>query len=116
MFKIKCLLLNIISLILLVSVLFLMPDTVLASENSGAAIFEANCAGCHAKGGNIIRRGKNLKEKTLKHNHLDTVDGISSLVRKGKNNMPAYEDRLELSEIETVSHYVLEQAAKNWRN
>ncbi len=102
--------------ILIISVFLFISSPVLASQDSGAAIFEANCAGCHPKGGNIIRRGKNLKERTLKRNHVDTIDAIASLVTKGKNNMPAYEERLTSQEIETVSNYVLEQAAKNWRN
>ena len=33
---------------------------------NGAKIFKANCAGCHVNGGNIIRRGKNLKLRALK--------------------------------------------------
>ena len=102
-------------IILVISVLLFVSSPVLASQDSGAAIFEANCAGCHPKGGNIIRRGKNLQERALKRNHVDTIDAISSLVTKGKNNMPAYEERLSSQEIKTVSNYVLEQAAKNWR-
>ncbi len=105
-----------LSTILVISVFLFISHPVLASQDTGAAIFEANCAGCHPKGGNIIRRGKNLKARTLKRNHLDTIDNVISLVTQGKNNMPAYEERLSLGEIETVSSYVLEQAAKNWRN
>ncbi len=102
---------------LILTVLMFIPHSVLAvSFDNGAAIFEANCAGCHPKGGNIIRRGKTLKQKALKRNHLDSVEAIASLVTKGKNNMPAYEERLTNQEIEAVSSYVLEQAAKNWRN
>lgn len=85
------------------------------SLNSGGEIFTNNCAACHAKGGNIIRRGKNLKAKTLKRNQLDSVERIASLVTQGKGNMPAYGDRLTAQEIEAVSNYVLEQAAANWR-
>lgn len=101
--------------LVVISVLFFFASPVLASSESGAAVFEANCAGCHSGGGNIIRRGKNLKTRALKRNHYDNVDAIASLVTKGKNNMSAYEDRLTPEEIEEVSQYVLEQAAKNWR-
>ena len=102
---------------LILTVLLFIPHPVLAANlDNGAAIFKANCAGCHPKGGNIIRRGKTLKEKALKRNHLDSIDAIAYLVTNGKNNMSAYEDRLSKQEIEAVSRYVLEQAAKNWRN
>ncbi len=105
------------SLIVTIIVFLFISNPVLAvSQNEGAAIFKANCAACHPKGGNIIRRGKTLKEKALKRNHLDTIEAIASLVTKGKNNMPAYEERLSNQEIEAVSSYVIQRAAQKWRN
>lgn len=83
--------------------------------NSSAKIFQVNCAGCHAKGGNIIRRGKNLKSRALQRNKVDNLAAITELVTNGKNNMPAYSDRLTPEEIEAVSKYVLEQAARGWK-
>lgn len=79
-------------------------------------IFAANCAGCHANGGNIVRRGKNLKLKALEKNGVDNVDAIAQLVTNGKNNMSAYQDRLTTSEIQAVSAYVLEQAKTGWKS
>jgi cytochrome c6 len=84
-------------------------------ENSGAKLFEAQCAGCHAGGGNIIRRGKNLKLKTLQKNKIDTLEAIAALVTQGKGNMSAYADRITPEEIQTVSAYVLSQASSNWK-
>jgi cytochrome c6 len=81
----------------------------------GSQVFEAQCAGCHVGGGNIIRRGKNLKLKTLQKNKVDTIAAISALVTAGKGNMSAYGDRLSPVEIEAVSAYVLDQAASNWK-
>lgn len=83
--------------------------------SSGAKIFEAQCAGCHAGGGNIIRRGKNLKLKALQKNKYDTLEAIVSLVTLGKGNMSAYADRITPEEIQTVSAYVLTQAQQNWK-
>lgn len=87
-----------------------------AEASSGGEIFTANCAGCHAKGGNIIRRGKNLKAKALNRNGVDSPEAIISLVTGGKGIMPAYRDRLTAEEIDAVSHYVLEQAATDWKS
>lgn len=89
-------------------------DALAVNNNSGAKIFQANCAGCHAKGGNIVRRGKNLKLKALHKNKLDNLEAITSLVTQGKNNMSAYGDRLTPQEIEAVAAYVLEQANQGW--
>ena len=93
---------------------FLTPVFALDAD-SGAKIFQANCAGCHANGGNIVRRGKNLKLKALQRNHVDNLDAAIELVTNGKNNMSAYKDRLSPQEIELVSTYVLERAANNWQ-
>ena len=56
------------------------------AENTvdGAKIFEAQCVGCHVGGGNIIRRGKTLKQKALQSNHVDTLETMESFVAKGK--------------------------------
>lgn len=86
-----------------------------ADLDNGAKIFSAECAGCHINGSNIIRRGKNLKLKALKRNKVDSLEEIAALVSNGKNIMSAYKDRLSEQQIQDVSAYVLEQAAKDWR-
>ncbi|WP_373536276.1 c-type cytochrome [Microcoleus sp.] len=80
-----------------------------------AEVFSANCAGCHINGGNIIRRGKNLKQKALKKYDMDSLDNISNLVTNGKGIMPAYKDRLSEQQIIDVSAYVLSQAETDWK-
>lgn len=85
------------------------------NPSPGAKIFQVQCAGCHPGGGNIIRRGKNLKQRALQRNGYDSADAIADIVTYGKNNMSAFGDRLTASEIEAVAAYVLEQAANHWR-
>lgn len=87
-----------------------------ADTVNGAKIFKANCAGCHINGGNIIRRGKNLKSRALKRYKMDSVGAISAIVANGKNNMSSYKDRLTVTEIRDVAAYVLEQAETGWKN
>lgn len=86
-----------------------------ADTGTGAKLFEIHCAGCHPQGGNIIRRGKTLKQAALQKNKVDTLEAIATLVNNGKNNMPAFKDRRSSAEINEVSAYVLEQAAQGWR-
>ncbi|MBW4515940.1 MAG: c-type cytochrome [Timaviella obliquedivisa GSE-PSE-MK23-08B] len=83
---------------------------------NGAVVFENNCAGCHVNGGNIVRRGKNLKLKTLQKNGVDSVEAIAQLVTHGRGLMSAYGDRLSIEEITTVAKYVTEQAKQDWKN
>ncbi|NET00109.1 MAG: c-type cytochrome [Sphaerospermopsis sp. SIO1G2] len=93
---------------------FTAPVYALDIQN-GAEVFSANCAGCHINGGNIIRRGKNLKKRALKRYKMDSLEAIEDIVTNGKNNMSAYADRLTTAEIENVAAYVLEQAENNWK-
>jgi cytochrome c6 len=92
------------------------PSPVLAADATNASkLFEFHCSGCHINGGNIVRRGKNLKLKTLEKNGVATIPAIAALVTNGKGNMSAYRDRLTPEEIQQVSVYVLEQANQDWR-
>ena len=86
-----------------------------SSPAQGLQLFETHCIGCHVGGGNILKWGKNLKFKALHNNKVDTVETIAALVTAGKGNMSAYGDKLSPVEIETVSRYVLDQAAKDWK-
>lgn len=108
---------NLFKLVLITAFLFLntlttpiLSDTI----NNGVEVFQKHCAGCHINGGNIVRRGKNLKLSTLQKYHLDSVEAIASLVTNGKNNMSPYKDRLTTEEIQQVATYVLQQAAQGW--
>lgn len=101
---------------ILLSALLCLPTATLAAVPiDSAQLFELHCAGCHANGGNIIRRGKNLKLKALEKNGYETVEAIAQIVTNGKANMSAYRDRLSPAEIEAVSAYVLNQAQNNWQ-
>lgn len=108
-----------LTLLALLVLLVFVPSAPVAwatpDETAGARIFELQCAGCHINGGNIVRRGKNLRQKTLDRNGYGTVEAIAQLVTNGKGNMSAYKDRLTPEEIEQVSAYVLQRAAENWK-
>ena len=108
-------------LVLTIVFLFLFSTNSIAQADStnnisGAQIFEIHCAGCHINGGNIIRRGKNLKMKALHKYGYDSVEAIASIVTNGKNNMSAFSDRLNETEIQNVAKYVFQQAENNWKS
>ncbi|WGV28947.1 c-type cytochrome [Halotia branconii CENA392] len=108
---------KIITLLLLALLLtssFTLP-AIATETTDGAQIFSVQCAGCHINGSNIIRRGKNLKKPALKRYRMDSKEAIASLVTNGKNNMPAYQDRLTKEQIQSVAAYVFEQANTGWR-
>jgi cytochrome c6 len=101
-------------LILIGLTLGFVPAAIAAEVPHGAEIFELHCAGCHLNGGNIVRRGKTLKQKALEKNGVASLEAIAELVTQGKNNMSAYRDRLTPEEIQQVAAYVLERAEQNW--
>jgi len=101
---------------MLVAVLAIASPMALATNlANGAEVFSVHCAACHASGGNIVRRGKNLKQKALQRYGMDSVAAIASLVENGKNAMPAYKNRLTEPQIQAVATYVLDQADNNWK-
>jgi cytochrome c6 len=103
-----------LSAVLLVGILSPTPGLAANLEN-GKQVFAATCSGCHANGGNIVRRNKTLKLKALEQNGYATVAAITQIVLNGKNNMPAYKTKLTAPQIEDVSTYVLDQAKKGWK-
>ena len=78
-------------------------------------LFTVQCAGCHPRGGNIVRRGKTLKLRALKRNRVASVEAIATLITNGKGLMSAYGDRLSPEEIDLLATYVWENAQNNWR-
>jgi cytochrome c6 len=107
---------RIIAILIAVVVLVWLPTSANAANlEQGEKVFELQCAGCHVNGGNIIRRGKNLKLKALERNGYGTIEAISEIVTHGKANMSAYNDRLSGEEIQAVAAYVLEQANRGWK-
>ncbi|MEH2425625.1 MAG: c-type cytochrome [Nostoc sp.] len=86
-----------------------------ANAVSGAKVFSANCASCHAGGKNLVQAQKNLKKDALEKYGLYSAEAIIAQVTKGKNAMPAFSKRLKPNQIEDVAAYVLSQADKDWK-
>lgn len=95
---------------------FALSSPALAADTaSGAKVFSANCAACHAGGRNVIMADKALKKEALQKYGMDSSEAIVNQVTNGKNAMPAFKGRLSAKQIEDVASYVLEQADKSWK-
>lgn len=92
---------------------FILCPNVLADE-SGQDLFVMHCSGCHVNGGNIIRRGKNLKLSTLKRNGLDSQEDIARVAREGIGSMSGYKEFLGEGGDQLVAIWVWEQAQNAW--
>ncbi|NJL09404.1 MAG: c-type cytochrome [Calothrix sp. SM1_7_51] len=82
---------------------------------SGAKVFSANCASCHAGGKNLVQAQKSLKKEALEKYGMYSAQAIITQVTKGKGAMPAFGKRLKPAQIEDVAAYVLAQADKGWK-
>lgn len=85
-----------------------------ADTTSGAKVFNANCAACHAGGKNLVQPAKTLKKDALEQYKMDSAEAIIAQVTNGKGAMPAFKAKLKPEQIEDVAAYVLEQAGKGW--
>ena len=84
------------------------------AEESGEELFVMHCSGCHINGGNIIRRGKNLKLSALKRNGLDNQDAIAKVAREGVGSMSGYKEVLGERGDQLVAIWIWEQAQNAW--
>ena len=102
-------------LVFLTAAMFTFATPAMAGDAaSGAKIFSANCAACHAGGNNVINGAKNLKKDTLAQYEMNSIEAITYQVTNGKNAMPAFRGRLSDAQIDDVATYVLSQSEKGW--
>ena len=102
-------------LIALAALTVFMGQPALADAAAGAKVFSANCAACHAGGGNVVMAKKTLKKEALEKYKMNSAEKIITQVTNGKNAMPAFKGRLKPQEIESVAAYVLDQSEKGWK-
>ncbi|MBE9228273.1 c-type cytochrome [Phormidium sp. LEGE 05292] len=107
---------KILSIVLLLSIVFnfTFVRPVLADAASGAKIFSANCAACHAGGKNLVNPQKTLAKADLEKYGMNSLEAITTQVTKGKGAMPAFQGKLNAEQIEDVASYVLETSEKGW--
>ncbi|MEL6163907.1 MAG: c-type cytochrome [Cyanobacteria bacterium J06628_3] len=86
----------------------------LADAAAGGAVFNANCAACHAGGRNLVQANKSLSKEDLEKYEMHSVEKITYQVNNGKNAMPAFKGRLSDAQIQDVADYVLSKADAGW--
>jgi cytochrome c6 len=103
-------------MVVLVATLMVFAKPALAGDAaSGAKVFSANCAACHAGGMNAVNPAKTLQKADLEKYGMNSLDAIKTQVTNGKNAMPAFGGRLSADDIENVAAYVLETSGAGWK-
>uniref|UniRef100_UPI003001B376 cytochrome c553 n=1 Tax=Anunuuluaehu liula TaxID=3049639 RepID=UPI003001B376 len=99
----------------ILNIIFMDAQYIFAANlEEGEKIFTANCAACHINGNNVLMPDKTLKNDVLAENNMNSISAITNQVKNGKNNMPAFGERLAEDQIDNVANYVLKQAEQGW--
>ena len=97
------------------------PSAALAASDATLQVFQNSCAGCHAGGGNIVKRDATLALSDLQKYGLDGPDQLYDIIYKGRGSMPGFGEgcapkgactfakRLTDDEVRGLAGYILEQ-------
>jgi len=94
---------------------FASTPALAADLQSGAQVFQNNCAMCHIGGKNVIAPDKTLDQAALDKYSKNSVEVITAQIKAGMNAMPAFKGKLTDTQIEDVAAYVLKQAENGWQ-
>jgi cytochrome c6 len=90
------------------------PAAARARLEAGAQLFEAHCVGCHVNGGNVIRRGRTLKQAALTKAGLADPEAIARIAAVGIGQMSGYGAVLGEQGATQVGEWVWLQARAGW--
>ena len=97
-----------------------------ADQAGTSQVFENSCAGCHANGGNIVKRDATLYKSDLQKYGLEDPGQLYSIIYAGIGSMPGFGEecepkgkctfgkRLTDLEIQDLALYILQQADSGW--
>jgi len=81
---------------------------------AGGRLFEAHCVGCHVNGGNVIRRGRTLRQAALEKAGLADPEAIARIAAGGIGQMSGYGAVLGEEGAAQVGEWVWLQARTGW--
>lgn len=81
---------------------------------AGEQLFAAHCMGCHLNGGNVIRRGRTLKQAALERAGLTDPEAIARVAAAGIGQMSGYGAVLGEEGAAQVGEWVWLQAQAGW--
>ena len=86
--------------------------TALAAEDA-ASTYKAKCAMCHGadgKGDTPVGKKMGIQDFTSPEVQKMSDDDLLGIITKGKNKMPAYENKLSATQIKDVVTYIRQLA------
>jgi len=101
-----------LSLAALAACVFLTAGSIAYSQTpaatDAAGTFKSKCAACHGEDGAGSTLGKRLHAPDLRSKEVQgqSTDALVQIVTKGKNNMPAFGNRLDNDQIQKLVAYI----------
>ena len=98
----------------------------MADGAAAEQLFANTCAGCHAGGGNIVRRDATLSLDDLTKYGISSVEELYKVIYAGKGAMPGYGEgcapkgactfgrRLTDEQVQGLAEFVLDKAKAGW--
>jgi mono/diheme cytochrome c family protein len=79
-----------------------------ATSTDAAATFKSKCATCHAADGSGSALGKRLHAPDLRSKEVQSMTpaALAQVISAGKNQMPAFGNRLDKDQIQKLVDYV----------
>lgn len=104
---------RIVNLLSVVAVLYVLSSIAIAQDH-GAALFKQNCLMCHGANGEGTPTGKALKAASFQSPAVEKMSDVelATIIHNGKNNMPAFGNRLTSPQIESLVSYIRELQKK----
>lgn len=101
------------TLLSVVAVLCVLSSVAVA-QSHGAALYESNCLMCHGADGEGTPTGKALKAAVFRSPAVEKMSDaeLATIIHNGKNNMPAFGNRLTSPQIESLVSYIRELQKK----
>lgn len=89
-------------------------SSVAVAQNQGTTLFQSHCEMCHGADGTGTPTGKALKVVDLHDPAVMKASDadLATIIRKGKNMMPAFGDRLTSPQIDSLVSYIRELQKK----
>lgn len=97
-----------LTILLSVTVALCLLSSVAAAQSHVATLFASNCLVCHGADGEGTPTGKALKAAGFHSPAVKKMSdaGLAAIIRNGKNNMPAFGNRLTSPQIENLVSYI----------
>lgn len=101
-----------LSIASLAGLVFLTAGSVAYSQTAApadaATTFKSKCAACHGQDGSGTTLGKRLHAPDLRSKEVQsqTSDALVQVITKGKENMPAFGNRLDNDQINKLVAYI----------